>query len=363
MAPKKSMLDGDFIESDEDDFSFRDNETEIDVSDSDEGRRERTRKTQDEEDGYTFTHDDKPAKKNAKSDDDEFSVEVVSDVPDKDKGKWVIDPEKDGDPPDADEQELRNYSKDVQKRIKQTTARMHAERRRAEERERELAEAVRIAESLLQRNNQLSELVENGEKVLVGEHKGRIESQLAAAKQAFREAHEAGDVNGQIAAQENMAKAAAALDRVAMHRTTPLPRESEAELRRRFPAPQSAPQIDERTLSWKEKNEWFGNDTVMTAFAMGLDQDLTKRQGIKPDNPLYWKTIDKEMRTRFPEKFDAPRRRSPIVPAAGRQGGADPKRVVLTESQVKLAKRLNVTPEQYARQIYKEEMARRSRDS
>ena len=334
---KNSLLDTDFLDDEEDDFSLRD-DTEIDLGDDKEPVEVEV------EDG----------KKPAKEKEDDLVIEVADDTPEKDKGRWVADDEKDGKPDEITEDDLRKYSKEVQARIKKMTARTHAERRAHEETKRQYQEALKAAENLLRRNNQLSELVESGEKVLVGEHKSRLESQLAQAKIAYREAHEAGDVNGMAAAQENIAKAAAAMDRVSTHQATPLPRISEEDFRRQF-APQQ-PQIDPQTQAWREKNDWFGQDTLMTGYAMSLHQELTRNRNIQPSDPAYWKTINTEMKKRFPEKFGAApangaRRAAPVVAPAGRTGSSEARKVVLTESQVKLARRLGLTTEQYARQI------------
>jgi hypothetical protein len=343
MPPKKgSLLDTDFLDDDEDDFSLRD-DTEIDLADD--------KDKEDIEVDVPEKDEKKPAKKDKE---DDLVIEVENDTPDKDKDRWVADDDKDGKPEEITEDDLRKYSKEVQARIKKMTARTHAERRRADDRERQLQEAIRVAGDLLKRNNQLSELVESGEKVLVGEHKSRLESQLMQAKVAYREAHEAGDVNGMASAQENIAKAAAAMDRVSTHQATPLPRISEEDFRRQF-APQR-PEIDQQTQAWREKNDWFGKDTLMTGYAMSLHQELTRNRNIQPSDQAYWKTINTEMKKRFPEKFgDAPangaRRAAPVVAPAGRMGSSEARKVVLTESQVKLARRLGLTTEQYARQV------------
>jgi len=51
----------------------------------------------------------------------------------------------------------------------------------------------------------------------------------------------------------------------------------------------------------------------------------------------------------------APRRKaSPVVAPAARNNGAIPRKVTLTSTQVSLAKRLGLTPQQYAQQLIKE---------
>lgn len=344
MAGKKSsMIDDDFIDDGEEEHSFRDDSI------------------------GEFVHDvslpepsDKDKDKDKSKEKDELVIEVASDTPDKDKGRWVADDGKDGEPEFPSEDEIKNYSKDVQNRISKLTARTHAERRRADDLSRQLEAAAKFADDMLKRNNQLSALVEDGEKVLVSEHKSRLEAQLTQAKNAYREAHEAGDVAGMTAAQESLAKAAAALDRVSVHRPAPLPRVQQEEFDTVFKAPAAQPQkVDDQTRQWQEKNQWFGKDALMTAFAMGVHTELTKNKGIMPSDPEYWSSINKEMQKRFPERFQsqtAPRRTETIVAPVQRTGIVNPKKVTLTESQVKLAKRLGLTVEQYARQVMKEQL-------
>ena len=66
------------------------------------------------------------------------------------------------------------------------------------------------------------------------------------------------------------------------------------------------------------------------------------------------------MRKRFPDKFDeveieeAPPRQTGNVVAPANRSAKKPRRVQLTSTQVSLAKRLGLTPEQYAAQLMKE---------
>jgi hypothetical protein len=76
----------------------------------------------------------------------------------------------------------------------------------------------------------------------------------------------------------------------------------------------------------------------------------------------YWAAIDKTMRRRFPEYFgeeEAPRasqretKGAQVVAPASRS--RSPKKIVLKQSQLAIAKRLGLTPEQYARELLKTE--------
>ena len=107
----------------------------------------------------------------------------------------------------------------------------------------------------------------------------------------------------------------------------------------------------------------------MTSFAYGVHEKLVGQDGVDPNTPEYYQLIDKRMREVFPNYFgndesgsheqvvvdSAPRRRaSPVVAPATRNTGAAPRKVTLTQTQVALAKRLGLTPQQYATQLIKE---------
>lgn len=290
----------------------------------------------------------------------ELIIDVVDDTPESDRGKWNAD-KVSTEAAEEEEDEATKYSRKVKDRIGRETARTHAERRAKEDRERQLMEATEFARRLIQENNQLKGMIDSGEKVLITEHQGRLEGQLNQAKVAYREAHEAGDVNGMIAAQENIAKLAAQIDRMSTHRANPLPRMDEREVERFVAQRQpQQPQPDQKAVDWQKNNTWFGRDEIMTAHAMALHNRLVNQEGVLPDQPEYYNRINKEMRTRFPERFTqeretAPRRTETVVAPASRAGsGKVTRKVTLTETQVKLARRLGLTAQQYAEQLVAE---------
>ena len=99
------------------------------------------------------------------------------------------------------EDELENYSKNVQTRIKKLT-----EKYRKEERDRE--EAVRLSHHLLQENKKLKQTVGNLDKGYLSEYGTRLESQEDQAKRAYSEAHQAGDSEKMFEAQKALSKIA-----------------------------------------------------------------------------------------------------------------------------------------------------------
>jgi hypothetical protein len=295
-------------------------------------------------------------------------VEVTDDTPEGDRGRWVADDKRDGEPDVPGDEEIRGYAKGAQKRIQHMTARIHAERRRADEIAREQQEAINLARRLMQENNALKDFVHKGEQVLMGEHRGRLQSLVDSAKVAYKEAHDAGDANGMIAAQEQLASAIAKMERAAAQPRMNLPKEDESIFNRAAQGQPQQHQPDPDAVKWAEKNKWFGRDDAMTGYALGFHKQLVERDGVSPDQPEYYTRLNQEMRKRFPDRFRGqgngamPERRT-ASPVAGvsRTGNAAPRRVQITESQARLAKRLGLTVEQYAQQIVAEQDQRDGR--
>ena len=294
--------------------------------------------------------------------DDELEIEVQDDTPEQDKGKpkaadTPAEPEKKAEA--ADDDDLEGYSEGVKKRINKLKFDFHAERRAKEEAARLREEAIAYAEKVRKENEALRKAYAEGETVLVSQTKARLDSEMASAKTAYKQAYESGDADAVLAAQEKLLKLQVEADRVNNYR----PRAAEPATAPTAPAPQAAPQVakpDDRAMQWAEKNSWFMKDKAMTGFAMGVHEDLVA-QGIDPKSDLYYSKIDEAVRRTFPDRFDdgsteekAPRRQAgPVVAPAARSTKA-PRKIVLTSTEAALAKRLGVPLKVFAAQKLKD---------
>jgi hypothetical protein len=100
----------------------------------------------------------------------------------------------------------------------------------------------------------------------------------------------------------------------------------------------------------------------MTSLALGLHEKLVKQNGLAyATTDEYYKRIDDNMRKRFPENFEEPETRTaetrtkPSTVVAPATRSTSSKKVRLTQSQVTIAKKLGLTPEQYVRELMKME--------
>lgn len=287
--------------------------------------------------------------------DDEIEIEIVDDTPERDKGRRPLDREV-ADPTDA---EIETYTKGAQERIKELTHARHDERRAKEALQREKQELERIAQHMQNENNKLKQYVDTGTQQFNKMAESAAEAELDKARRDYKVAQEAFDTDGIIAAQEALTEAKMKIAAAKNFRPTPLQTE-EYEVQTRQPAPQQV-QPDEKTLRWQAKNQWFGSNGFeeVTSFALGLHQNLVNN-GIDPRSDEYYERIDARVKSKFPEVFgetedrksnDSPKRPTSVVAPAARSSGA--KKIQLTATQVALAKKYGLTPQQYAAEVAK----------
>ena len=293
--------------------------------------------------GKSVSSKEAPEPKNTEDDDDGVGVEIVDDTPKVDRGRRASEP-----PEDVTEEELEDYSDKVRKRIKHFNKGYHDERRAKETAVREREELERYTQQLLDENKGLKQSQTKNQTVLLDQAKRTATGELDAAKREYKEAYEAGDSDAVTEAQEKLTGAKIKADRLNNIQIPALQQEQDTvEQANTQPAP--AP-VDERAQEWAQANTWFGQDDEMTSYVLGLHNKLVK-SGINPQSDNYYETIDARMRKLFPEEFggETPKRQTNVVAPATRS--TSPKKVVLTSTQVTLAKRLGVPLKEYAKQV------------
>jgi len=287
------------------------------------------------------------------SSDDKPEIEVVDDTPEEDKYRTPMSEA----PQDPTEEELASYSESVKNRFKHFTKGYHEERRAKETAQREKDEAIRIAQAVFEENKRLKGSVNQSQQVLLEQAKKTVNSEIEEAKRQYKEAYESGDSDKLLDAQEALTTAKIRADKVNNFKPTPLQeRETPVQMQ---PQPQQAAPVDQKLLAWQDQNQWFGSNKRMTSYALGLHEELVEN-GIRVGSEEYYKRIDTDIRERFPDQVGAgesvdakpQRTKSNIVSPATRSTA--PKKIVLTQTQVNIAKRLGVPLELYARKVAEE---------
>lgn len=283
-------------------------------------------------------------------------IEIVDDTPEKDRNRKPME-----EPPkEVPEDELAKYDEGVRKRIQHFTKGYHEERRAKEAAERQREEALKFAQQLAEENKKLKGSLSQGQAALLEQAKKVVANELDQAKRRYKEAYESGDADALVAAQEELTSAKMKADRVSNFKPVAPPEDKEIELPETLRNPPPQPTVDERALEWQSNNKWFGQDRRMTSYALALHEELTQEERLDPSSDDYYTRIDAEMRQRFPDRFESekpvdaptPPKTSNVVAPATR--GTAPKKVVLTKSQVEIAKRLGVPLELYARKVAEE---------
>jgi len=281
------------------------------------------------------------------ADDDEVKVEVVDDTPEEDRDRKPMAEQ----PDDVTEEELSKY-KDVKlrDRIAHLSKARHEERRAKERAERELQEAVAIAQRILAENESLKNNAGNSQKVILDQAATVASREMAEAKRAYKEAYEAGDSEALVNAQEAITSAKLKADRIEVAKQRAL-QEVKTPVQNvpTPPPPAREVPVDEKAVRWKDRNSWFNKDREMTGFALAVHEKLVDEEGIDPRSDAYYERIDARMREKFPEKFSSNPKRSNVVAPATRSTA--PKKIVLKQSQVSLAKRLGIPLDLYAKQV------------
>ena len=217
---------------------------------------------------------------------------------------------------------------------------------------------------MLEENKRLKSTLSDGENHLLLSYKQQTEYELKEAERLYRDAYEAGDADRVVESQRKLTDAALKMQQLNNYRPTLQAPETEVQI----PQGQAqVPQPDRTTMAWQERNQWYGTDPEMTASALGLHQKLVNERGQQfVGSDEYWTAVDKTIRRRFPDYFGddevangdsravtrEPRAASVVAPASRSRS---PKKIRLSTTQLAVAKKFGLTPEQYAREVMKME--------
>lgn len=288
----------------------------------------------------------------------DIDIEIEDDTPERDRKAKPLDREVE----DPTDEEIESYSKGVQSRIKELTHARHDERRAKEALAREKAELERLTQQILDENRRLKEYVNHGQASYAETLQAKSEAELEMARRKLKEATESYDSDAIQEAQEALIEAKMKMQDAKNFKPTPLQtREVDVQIRQEQP---QAPELDQKTLRWQAKNQWFGSPGYeeVTAYALGLHQKLVST-GYNPQQDEYFEQIDTRLKRTFPEMFESPeeepsRKAAPtkkpatVVAPSTRTTGAK-KTVKITPSQAAIADRLGIPRDVYVKEFLK----------
>ena len=296
--------------------------------------------------------EDKDLEVETESDESDIELEIVDDTPNEDRGRKPLDREVN----DPSDEEIAEYSEKVQKRMKELTHARHDERRAKEAAAREREEAIRVAQQLLEENKKLRDQFSKGATHYGEVLQSKADMELQMARQKLKSAQESYDTDAIIDAQEEFA-AAKYRSEAAKNYQPPALQSKEDDVYIQPTQQQSVPQPTERDVQWQSKNSWFGTDDEMTNLAYAVHKKLVNA-GIPAGSAEYYERVDARMREVFPDYFgetkkEQPSKRSANVVAAVTRSANGKTKVKLTKTQEALARKFNLTNEQYAKEVLK----------
>ena len=270
----------------------------------------------------------------------------VSLSPEKEEGEVTLEPE--GETAvDSPEEELEEYSAGVKTRINELTKRFREE-------ERQKQSAIQYAENVQKENNSLKTRIDSLDKGYQEQFDGRVSSELDSTKRILKEAHETGDIDRLVDAQEALASLSVQKSALDVEKAKASPEVPADKPPPASPPPQAPP--DPRAQAWARENDWFGNDEVMTYGAFGIHRRLVEDEGFDPTSDAYYAELDNRLKSEFPHKLDSKTKSNGGRKVASAESSASRKKsgrktVRLTPSQVAIAKKLNVPLEEYAKYV------------
>jgi hypothetical protein len=280
---------------------------------------------------------------------DNIEIEIEDDMPAEDRANLAPMPE--DIVKQLEEDDLESYSNEAKTKLHQLKKVWNDERRAKDQAVREQQEAINVAQQLIEENRRLKGRLSEGEKVLVTSVKSNITRDLDEAKKEFKEAYDSGDGDRLADAQEKLAEVKFKSQQMENYRN-----EFDNPVEESYSTQQPQQRLDPKTQSWLDKNKWYGVDEDMSYLAMGVHRRLEK-EGVPLGSDYYYQVIDAEMQKRFPDRLGTdseskPSAKTSTVVASATRSTA-PKKVKLNQTQLALAKKFKLTPEQYARELTK----------
>ena len=254
---------------------------------------------------------------------------------------------------DQEQDELEDYSKNVQKRIKTLTKKMR-EQERAAQSAYEYAKNLQAENQVLKQNT--SQYAENYQ----SEAENRLKAQRAQANAVLKSAYQDQDWDKVTKAQDILDKITVEESKIANGRLSiePTTEYQQTPLPQGLQQPQQTPQPDPAAEDWAGQNEWFGEDEAMTLVAFNIHRRLVEEEGFDTNDPTYYTEIDKRIRAEFPHKFSGGEEAEPkgkiqqtVAPAGRSESSGRKRQVRLTKAEVEMARRLNVPLQEYAKHV------------
>jgi hypothetical protein len=268
------------------------------------------------------------------------------------KEEEVVEQPKEDTPPELEGVDTKGAQKRIRQLVKQR-----------KERDDQLAQLIKQNEELNSRLQNTEHQFNTVNQLSLNASEKQITDKLELARNAYKSAHEEGDSTKILKAQEFLNEAQNDLRSVSATKQQFAQRPVQQQQQVQQPQYQPQPTADPKATAWAEKNEWFGQDQVMTAASLAIDGQL-REEGFSPADTEYYTEVDRRIKETFPHKFGGEVRQqveasSPaqVVAGASRSSPGSSKKVKLSKEDIRLANKWNVPLEQYAQEKLKADKA------
>lgn len=314
-----------------------------------------TTKTQD--DGYQEIDISKPQKEEPEKD---YEVEEEETEQPKVETKKEEPTEDSKDPEELDGINTAGAEKRIRQLIKQR-----------KEREEQLeAQQQQIADLQAQLQNS-TQKVQDTEKASLVSYENQLKDKLKLAEEGYKNAYDSGDKDKLLEAQKAIADATTELRMVDAKRfyiedqakkTEPKQTNGEAQAQPQAqPQAQAQPKLHKLAREWiSDNSEWYNKDRITTQAAHIINEDLLQ-EGFDPETEEFYTEISKRLKKEMPHKFgqqeEPTNKPAQVVAGKSRTSASSKGKIRLSQEDVRLAKKMGVPLDVYAKEKAKVEKA------
>ena len=320
---------------------------------------EENTKTQD--DGYQEIDISKPQQEEPEK---EYEVEEATEES-KEKPKVETKKEETEESVDSKLQELEGINTaGAEKRIRQLI-------KQRKEREEQLeAQQQQIADLQAQLQNS-TQKVQETEKASLVSYENQLKEKLKLAEEGYKNAYDPGDKDKLLEAQKAIADATTELRMVDAKRfyiedqakkTEPQQKNGEDKNVKQEVQPQpKQPKLHKLAREWiSDNSEWYNKDRITTQAAHIINEDLLQ-EGFDPETEEFYTEISKRLKKEMPHKFgqqeEPTNKPAQVVAGKSRTSASSKGKIRLSQEDVRLAKKMGVPLDVYAKEKAKVEKA------
>jgi len=233
-------------------------------------------------------------------------------------------------------------------------------KQRKEKEEKLLVAEQQIQQLQEQLNSQDKKLKDTEIASLTNQEKS-LQQQLKNSEESYKSAYDSGDKDKMLEAQKAIADATTKLQFVDAKRW--YQQDQQNKQKQEQPQQQQTQQRikpNSLAIEWKEDNElWFQKDPIMTQGALVINQQLLQ-EGFDPNTKEFYNEVSRRIKKEFPHKFgeqDDPIKPAQVVAGKSRTSASSKGKIRLSQEDVRLAKKMGVPLDVYAKEKAKVEKA------